>query len=157
MSIAKEIVINICGDTDKLGIIAYAIGKKVTDVTVRAEQTIRIENSSCIRSTDDLCDMAISIISVAADVWFDIQSVISDVRVRLYYEYSVLRMERLGDFVNVPIPEGLISINNLVDDLETFYETAGFADYYDRVLSDMSDEEIREFHKLTFEVYIYSD
>lgn len=34
----------------------------------------------------------------------------------------------------------------MMDDLEEFYEAAGFADFHDKVLKDMNEEEIEKIH-----------
>lgn len=38
----------------------------------------------------------------------------------------------------------------MMDDLEEFYEAAGFADFHGKVLKDMNDEEIEQMHNVTF-------
>ena len=35
-----------------------------------------------------------------------------------------------------------MSVEDMRDELEDFFEAAGFADFYDRVLKDMTDEQI---------------
>lgn len=40
---------------------------------------------------------------------------------------------------------------DLVEDLEEYYEAAGFSDFHDRVLKDMTDEQIRAYHAATFQ------
>ncbi len=34
----------------------------------------------------------------------------------------------------------------MMDDLEEFYEAAGFVDFHDKVLKDMDDKEIEQMH-----------
>lgn len=34
----------------------------------------------------------------------------------------------------------------MMDDLEEFYEAAGFADFHDKALKDMDDKEIEQMH-----------
>lgn len=38
----------------------------------------------------------------------------------------------------------------MMDDLEEFYEAAGFADFHDKVLKDMNEEEIEQIHNDTY-------
>ena len=37
-----------------------------------------------------------------------------------------------------------MTINDMIDELEDFYESAGFADFYERILKNMSEEKIKE-------------
>lgn len=43
-----------------------------------------------------------------------------------------------------------MDIQDMLAELEEYYETAGFADFYERVLKDLSDEQIIEMYKETF-------
>lgn len=43
-----------------------------------------------------------------------------------------------------------IEIQDMVAELEEYYECAGFADFYERVLKPMTDDEIREYYRTTF-------
>ena len=43
-----------------------------------------------------------------------------------------------------------MTINDMIDELEDFYESAGFADFYERILKNMSEEKIKEYYKKTF-------
>ena len=43
-------------------------------------------------------------------------------------------------------------ISDMIAELEEYYECAGFANFYDRVLKDMTEEEIIAYYKQTFEV-----
>ena len=42
------------------------------------------------------------------------------------------------------------TIDEIIDELTEFYETAGFENYYERVLQNMSEESIREHYQETF-------
>ena len=39
-----------------------------------------------------------------------------------------------------------MDIQNMMADVEEFYETAGFSDFYERVLKDLSEEQIIAMH-----------
>ena len=43
-------------------------------------------------------------------------------------------------------------IEEMTADLEEYYEAAGFADFYERVLSKMDEDQIRKYYHDTFEV-----
>ena len=43
-----------------------------------------------------------------------------------------------------------MDIQDMLAELEEYYETAGFADFYERTLKDLSDEQIIEMYKETF-------
>ena len=43
-------------------------------------------------------------------------------------------------------------IVEMTADLEEYYEAAGFADFYERVLSKMDEDQIRKYYHDTFEV-----
>ena len=40
-----------------------------------------------------------------------------------------------------------ISIEDMIEELEEFYETAGFANYYERELKGKTDEQIRKMYE----------
>lgn len=40
-----------------------------------------------------------------------------------------------------------MTIEEMTDELEEFYEAAGFANYYDRVLKDKTEEQIKEMYE----------
>lgn len=40
-----------------------------------------------------------------------------------------------------------MTIEEMTDELEEFYEAAGFANYYERVLKDKTDEQIKEMYE----------
>ena len=44
----------------------------------------------------------------------------------------------------------VMTIEEMIDELEEFYECAGFADFYERVLKNMSEENIRAYYAETF-------
>ena len=44
-----------------------------------------------------------------------------------------------------------ISIDNMIEDLEQYYESAGFSDFYQRVLKNKTPDEIRELFRTTFD------
>ena len=44
-----------------------------------------------------------------------------------------------------------LSIENMIEDLEQYYESAGFTDFYQRELKNKTLEEIRELYRITFE------
>lgn len=44
-----------------------------------------------------------------------------------------------------------MDIQDMLAELEEYYETAGFADFYERVLKDLSDEQIEEMYLETFQ------
>ncbi len=48
------------------------------------------------------------------------------------------------------ITEDRFSLEDMISELEEFYETAGFADFDKRVLKDMNEEQIREYFHETF-------
>ena len=49
------------------------------------------------------------------------------------------------------IVEGMaVSVEDMISELEEYYECAGFADFYERVLKDMSEEQIRKYYDDTF-------
>lgn len=39
----------------------------------------------------------------------------------------------------------------MMDDLEEYYEAAGFADFHDKVLKDMDEEEVARMHNVAFD------
>ena len=43
-------------------------------------------------------------------------------------------------------------IVEMTADLEEYYEAAGFADFYERVLSKMDENQVRKYYHDTFEV-----
>ncbi len=43
-----------------------------------------------------------------------------------------------------------IEIKDMIVQLEQYYESAGFSDYYNKVLKDMSNEQIKEQYNKTF-------
>lgn len=45
----------------------------------------------------------------------------------------------------------------MMDDLEEFYEAAGFADFHNRVLKDMDEEEIKQIHNDTYKTISEED
>lgn len=45
---------------------------------------------------------------------------------------------------------GLLSVGDMREALEQYYEAAGFSDYYNRVLKDTSDDGIRDLFRGTF-------
>ena len=44
-----------------------------------------------------------------------------------------------------------ISIEDMIEDLEQYYESAGFSDFYRRELKNKTSEEIRELYRSTFD------
>ena len=44
-----------------------------------------------------------------------------------------------------------MSIDNMVEDLEQYYEAAGFSDFYQRELKNKTPDEIRELYRTTFD------
>ena len=44
-----------------------------------------------------------------------------------------------------------MDIQDMLAEIEEYYETAGFADFYERVLKDLSDEQIEEMYHETFQ------
>ena len=42
------------------------------------------------------------------------------------------------------------TLDEIIDELTEFYETAGFENYYERVLEKMNEENIRKHYKETF-------
>ncbi|MBQ7076920.1 MAG: hypothetical protein IJM91_02155 [Lachnospiraceae bacterium] len=52
--------------------------------------------------------------------------------------------------MNQIINEDAFGLDDMIAELEEYYEAAGFADYYNRVLKDMSEEEIRKYFHETF-------
>ena len=48
------------------------------------------------------------------------------------------------------ITEEAFKLEDMVAELEEYYECAGFADYYDRVLKDMGEAQIRKHFHDTF-------
>ncbi len=53
-------------------------------------------------------------------------------------------MEPSGEFEE-------LSIDNMVEELEQYYEAAGFTDFYQRELKNKTEDEIRELYRSTFE------
>ena len=51
---------------------------------------------------------------------------------------------------NVTMTDDSVEIAEMTADLEEYYECAGFADFHNKVLKDMSDDQIRAYHKTTF-------
>ena len=151
MSIVRDIEITIWGSKDEINEISAVIQKAVTDVAIENKQTIRIESSSCINKPGDLGRIAVDMVSANQSVWFDIEATASGMPLKFSYENSILRMVRHGKAFKITLPEELIPLINLISDLEDYYESAGFADFYNRVLQKMSEEEIRDYHKRTFE------
>ena len=45
----------------------------------------------------------------------------------------------------------MITLKEMIAELEEFYENAGFSDVYERKLKDMGEDEIRRLYKATFE------
>ena len=43
-----------------------------------------------------------------------------------------------------------MTLEDMIAELEEFYESAGFEDYYERVLKNMSEDKIREYYAETF-------
>ena len=43
-----------------------------------------------------------------------------------------------------------MTLEDMIAELEEFYESAGFEDYYERVLKNMSEDKIREYYADTF-------
>lgn len=43
------------------------------------------------------------------------------------------------------------TIEDMIADLEEYYECAGFVDFYERVLKDMSEEQIKKYYEKTFQ------
>ena len=43
-----------------------------------------------------------------------------------------------------------MNLDDMIAELEEFYECAGFEDYYERVLKNMSEEKIRAYYAETF-------
>ena len=43
-----------------------------------------------------------------------------------------------------------MTLEDMIAELEEFYESAGFEDYYERVLKNMSEDKIREYYSETF-------
>ena len=44
-----------------------------------------------------------------------------------------------------------MSIEDMIEDLEQYYESAGFSDYYQRELKNKTTDEIRKLYKTTFD------
>ena len=53
-------------------------------------------------------------------------------------------MEPSGEFEE-------LSIDNMVEELEQYYEAAGFTDFYQRELKNKTEDEIRELIRSSFE------
>lgn len=49
-----------------------------------------------------------------------------------------------------PIREEEFTLDDMVSELEEFYENAGFADYYEKVLKHMTEAQIRDSFHGTF-------
>lgn len=49
------------------------------------------------------------------------------------------------------IVDDSVEIAEMTADLEEYYECAGFAYFYNRVLKGMTDDQIREYHRKTFD------
>ena len=48
------------------------------------------------------------------------------------------------------ITEDVIDVEEMVAELEQYYESAGMKDYYNKVLKDMNEDQIRKCYKDTF-------
>lgn len=44
-----------------------------------------------------------------------------------------------------------LSIDEMIEDLEQYYEAAGFSDFYQRELKNKPPDEIRELYRTTFD------
>ena len=44
-----------------------------------------------------------------------------------------------------------MSIDNMVEDLEQYYEATGFTDFYQQELKNKTEDEIRELYRSTFD------
>ena len=44
-----------------------------------------------------------------------------------------------------------MSIEDMIEDLEQYYESAGFSDFYQRELKNKTPDEIRELYRTTFD------
>ena len=44
-----------------------------------------------------------------------------------------------------------MSIEDMIEDLEQYYEAAGFSDFYQRELKNKTPDEIRELYRTTFD------
>lgn len=44
-----------------------------------------------------------------------------------------------------------MTMEEMLDELEEYYECAGFENFYERVLKELSEESIREYYRSTFE------
>lgn len=44
-----------------------------------------------------------------------------------------------------------MSIEDMIEDLEQYYESAGFSDFYQRELKNKTTDEIRKLYKTTFD------
>ena len=44
-----------------------------------------------------------------------------------------------------------MSIDEMIEDLEQYYESAGFSDFYQRELKNKTPDEIRELFRTTFD------
>lgn len=53
--------------------------------------------------------------------------------------------------------KGDVSIKDMIEDLEQYYEAAGFSDYYERELKGKTEDEIREIYRVTFKERILKD
>ena len=45
-----------------------------------------------------------------------------------------------------------MSIEDMIEELEQYYESAGFSDFYQRELKNKTPDEIRELYKTTFDL-----
>lgn len=44
-----------------------------------------------------------------------------------------------------------MSVEDMIEDLEQYYESAGFSDFYQRELKNKTPDEIRELYRTTFD------
>lgn len=44
-----------------------------------------------------------------------------------------------------------MAIEDMIEDLELYYESAGFSDFYQRELKNKTPDEIRELYRTTFD------
>lgn len=147
----KNITIQVFGDEEETTAIAAVLNSAITDEDIEVNEIISINASLCIPDIQALEKIAVDMASAAKYSRFDIFGSTEEDTFTISYEFSVLKAYGCYGSHIIPLPEGLFTLEDLISDIEMWTKSVGVDNYYDLILKNMTEEEIRKHHAALFE------
>ena len=134
MDKVTNVSLNVWGDKEEIRVLEECLG-----------------DASDFASVQELEQKAVDMVMASKYSVFDIRGMVGGEKFIIFYENSVLMADGCIGRHKINLPDGLITIEDLTSNLEEYAETAGFDDYYNRVLKNWTEDQIRDNHARIFE------